>query len=266
MSDPQFDVELDTYREGETEPRRRWLSTLSGYEVREQLDAVVRDPQVIELGVRKMITGLEEMRRANPGTARAAAIVYSVNDRPSERNAHANRIRDEIRQQAPALKTLIVTMAMDDDFDTDAVAQLREFSRETSEWDVLIVKQMGAIGLNTPRLKVGLDLSAQRAKGPYIQRANRTTRPWAGVYHAIYITPDDCLAKALFEELIEAHGGAYVRTAEVVDSYEIPVDETPHEITEIVATQDSIVSDTSRNSIRSPRWCWRCGCSRRCRG
>ena len=94
----------------------------------------------------------------------------------------------------------------------DATERLRAFQQ--GEGDVLIVKQMGGVGMDVPRLKVCLDLSTVRTLNAFVQRVCRTATMWNPtgdpedmVRTATYITPADAPARALWDEFVEKEGG-----------------------------------------------------------
>ena len=101
---------------------------------------------------------------------------------------------------------------------------LRKFQQ--GEGDVLVVKQMGGIGYDAPRLKVGLDLSLVRQPASYLQRVLRIGRVWrygTGEREmqmtAVYITPDDMEGAAVWQKFInDEHGETSLTNVEYVET------------------------------------------------
>jgi superfamily II DNA or RNA helicase len=172
-------------------------------EARRVLALLVRDRRVIRAGVERLAEKLKVARASEP-TARA--IVFCGNDLPDDRddNAHARRIKEALDKQG--LTCLIVTSSIADGAQTGGTEKLRAFA-QTGSIDVLICKQMAAIGLDDPTLKVALDLSAIRTLAAYVQRIMRIATPLGCLGVACLITPEDCLADALFKRVVRDQGG-----------------------------------------------------------
>lgn len=82
---------------------------------------------------------------------------------------HAERIKREFNRQAPDLRVMIVTSR------TNADDGLNQFRNDES-YDVLIVKAMGTIGYDCPRIKTVLNLSNYRTLPAFYQLINRGCR------------------------------------------------------------------------------------------
>ena len=180
---------------------------------RRVLSNELRKPQVIREACEILVKELRPRRNDAPG---AAAIVFVGNDRRAvdEDNQHALDVQCELRRIAPHLHTLIATST-----DANADRTIERFC--DGQGDVLIVKQMGGIGLDVDRLKVCLDLSNIRTQTSFIQQLTRictiwdrskaTGNPWDIVRTATYITPDDVLGEGLFNKFVRDEGGVATR-------------------------------------------------------
>ena len=206
-----FDIVLDR-RDGETGDRveERTLSLLaSESDVRKVLTNELRKPQVIRDACEILVRELRPRRKDAPGSS---AIVFVGNDKQSDGidNQHALDVKRELARIAPDLQTFIATSS-----DANAEDTINRFC--DGQGDVLIVKQMGGVGLDVDRLKVCLDLSNVRTQTSFIQRLTRictiwdrrkvTGKPWDIVKTATYITPDDILGEGLFNKFVRDEGG-----------------------------------------------------------
>ncbi|MPZ13961.1 MAG: hypothetical protein GEU73_05990 [Chloroflexi bacterium] len=214
-----FDVDLSITEGGETR-RGVLLSSLENRrEVRRALSKAVRHAIVIREGVDRLVG---ELRRFRSRRSEAAAIVFCGNDETKEEagvNEHAHQIKKAIEELAPELRPIIATSA------DEGKQRLEAFADGVG--DVLIVKQMASLGLDIPRLKVGLDLSPVRTQAAYVQRMMRIATPFAGIMHCEWICPDDVVGRALFEKLVRDEGGdARTNDVELTASYEKERDES----------------------------------------
>ena len=186
------------------------LSDLNGIEVRGPLREAVKNEGVVH----DACAILNDVLMARQSTVRdTAAIVYVGNDDEeldAETNGHAKLVERTLKSLNRDLEVLRATAK---DERPDSI--IRDFQR--GRGDVLIVKQMGGVGLDVPRLKVCLDLSVIRTRTSFIQRITRVAtlwdlrgegRPEDMIRAGEYISPDDCLVMNLFENLVRKQGGA----------------------------------------------------------
>lgn len=212
------------------------ISELQNKEVRRALGKAVRDPETIRTGVRLMLNELRIRREtdglhgaANPETA---AIVFVGNDKQDDNGNdwHAREVQRLIKQEwkeffpnkAPQIR--IVTMNVTNDEADKAARMIKDFV--DGDGDILVVKQMGSVGLDGPRIKVGLDFSTVRSKSATTQRWLRIATPTANVSHGTMIRPDDPITNALWEDIVTEQGGQYaIENVRVVD--EKPLEPSP---------------------------------------
>ena len=216
------DIRLD-----EEDPDVEMLSQLNESDTKSSLWKIVREPFLIRAVSRKFVESLRDRQKQN---ALIRGIIFTTNDNQSDASAnkHAKQCERILREVDPSLRILILTMKSEE----DASAKLNVFlddDRITD--DILIVKQMGNVGLDCKWLKVGADLSSTRSDNTYIQRMMRiaTISVEDRLLVCDWITPDDVLGKSCFERLVSDQGGAYdqVTLRELID--EITTEKDKHE-------------------------------------
>lgn len=131
---------------------------------------------------------------------RCAALVTTLSDEDGEGSnfgdIHATRVEREFKRQAPDLRILVVTS------NNNADDGLYRF--EKKGYDVLIVKAMGTIGYNCPRIKTVLHLSNYRTLPAFVQLANRGCRCFAENADYDIIMPKDKGMIALWYQFKES--------------------------------------------------------------
>lgn len=201
-----IDPPLRRYRTLMSERRAdRVLSELSVSDAHRTLSILVRDDDFVDEAVDFFMEALSKRRAVFEETA---GMVYVGSDTPGdEANAHALQVERALRVLDKDLDIIIATAATE-----DAAEQLSAFQQ--GKGDVLIVKQMGGVGMDVPRLKVVLDLSTVRTLNAFVQRVCRPLTMWNPtgapedlVQTATYITPADALARNLWEEFVVKEGG-----------------------------------------------------------
>ena len=187
------------------------LSDLSESAARGVLRYGLRDPAVIEGACRLLVNELRTKRR-NIKFNNTAGIVFVGNDLPYDdgTNRHAEDVKGMLKSLAPELDCVVATSATEEASET-----ITDFTKGVG--DILIVKQMGGVGLDIERLKVCLDLSSVRAPASFVQRMTRICTVWKVgdgpedvSRTGVYIVPDDCMARALFQQLVVAEGGGFL--------------------------------------------------------
>ena len=213
-----YDFDLDTRdRLTDEHIERKRLSDLPPHRLVGELGRMLREDKVIESLCEAMITQLRIRRLDAPTTA---GIVFIGNNEPGEEpgdERHARKVADIIRSIDGRFDPVIATSS-----DSGSAKTLRQF--QNGRHDILIVKQMGGVGYDVPRLKVELDLSTVRAPSAYVQRVARVARIWQPTDNpddaqmtAVYITPDDVVGAALWQSFIAGeHGETSLTNAEYV--------------------------------------------------
>ncbi len=203
-------VEMARYGFGENgEKAITDISEVPASRVRSALAEIIRDDYVVKACCSEFVKSLKERKQNFPATA---GIVFVGNDLnredDAETNSHARRVAEALRQFDKSLDIKIATST----YDEDPRGVLDDF--QNGKGDILIVKQMGGVGMDVPRLKVCLDLSTFRTEALYVQRICRVATVWQPtddpddlVLTATYITPDDPFSEALFDNFIRREGG-----------------------------------------------------------
>ena len=212
-----FDLSSHDAVTGETLPDEI-LSLLAPSRLGGRLGNLLRDPRVIKFFARVLV---EKLRARQRDAAETAAIVFVGNDRPAIEgidNAHAREVEKALKEIDRDLDVVIATSASS----SEGIKALRRF--QSGHGDVVIVKQMGAVGYDVPRLKVACDLSVVRKPAMYVQRSMRIARVWRSgdgpndiQMTAIYITPYDMAGAALWQRFItDQHGETSLTNVEYI--------------------------------------------------
>ena len=251
MNRMPYDFDLSNY--GEVTGEYRGSNTLSSLPPTQllggRLAALLRQDAVIET----LCNGLVfHLRNRQNHYRDSAAIVFVGNDRRTAEgtdNWHARRVTEILETITREFKCVIATSAES----SEGTKALRDFQR--GHGDVLIVKQMGAVGYDVPRLKVAVDLSVVRSPAAFVQRVCRIARvcevpnaPNQFVRTATYLTPDDILGAALWQNFISAQGGEAVHTeADYVDTRRVEATEGQEREVSVVdyVRPGDIYSDTN---------------------
>ena len=215
------------------------LSKIPEYAARGELGRLVERDFMVKDGCRKLLDALRDKRRVAPTTA---GIVFVGNDKTApdeddiETNKHAWQVADTLRKEWPGLEVLVATSTSEND-PQKVIERFQE-----GQGDVLIVKQMGGIGMDVPRLKVALDLSTFRTANLFVQRLCRIATVWQYgpglvedlMLSATYIFPGDKKAVDLWTEFVSSEGGdAAVVTEDLIQ-----------EIQEAVSQEQRALPDT----------------------
>ena len=204
------------------------LSEMKGSRARKCLYKALTSDEVIEEGVNILLKKIKEYRDVK-GLRDVAAIVFTVNDRKGQDNYHANKIKKVIEKcQIDYNLRLDCNIATLDEKKSNSKANkiIESFCDEKRpEGDVLIVKQMAGAGLDCPRMKIILDLSAIRSPASCIQRWTRVATPYGKQKEGVVIILNDCISRAIWENFITKEGGdisCRVADVEKVREYEVP--------------------------------------------
>lgn len=172
------------------------LANMSKSDVARQLRAFLTNEKTVQESVAMTIKYIRLRKLTNP---LCAAIVASLSDseeglvenlNETSANLHARQIKREFEKQAPDLKVAIITST------EPSYGDLSDFKNGTD--DVLIVKAMGTIGFDCPRIKVVLNLSNYRTLPSFIQLINRGCRNFGGNAYFDVVLPKDKLMQALW--------------------------------------------------------------------
>jgi hypothetical protein len=199
----EIDADVTKYIGASGNAKQKTLKELSGNESQRVLGKyVVRNWDVQVKCVKEAI---REVRRLRQTGTNIGIIVFVGNDTEDEDNHEAKTVQSIFKKYAPELVVVIATSTTDSA--TDTIEGFVE-----GQGDVLIVKMMAGLGLDCPRLKVGVDLSPIRTIASYAQRLMRiaTLNPLCNV--AVWITPADAIGLGLFHMIVTSAGGHLKRT------------------------------------------------------
>lgn len=187
------------------------LQDMQEGEVRRVLRRVVESEEFVDEACHMLV---ERLRMRRGFSNQCTGIVFCGNDQDDEDNKHAKMIKRMLLKHDKSMRVVIVTNKQENESD-DAQRKIEDF--KDGRYDVLIVKQMGSVGLDVPHLKVGLDLSSVRTAAMYLQRLMRPATKFTystsdgrtlEIKVCDFITPADCISERLFVELVRNEGGS----------------------------------------------------------
>lgn len=186
--------------------------------VRKALSKAVRDPDVIRQAAEILVDDVMTRRHS---AATSAAIVFVGNDaqNESEDERHTNQVRSIIEAvwlQKTSVSPIVITAMQHGMKQEEAAKRINRFvgsDESPGVGDVLIVKQMGGVGLDAGRIKTALDLSVIRTSSGGIQRWLRIATPWEDTNakplatNGTLILPNDMITVRLYGYVVANEGG-----------------------------------------------------------
>jgi hypothetical protein len=205
------------------------LSDLPVTKARHYLATICRDPKVIAEFARRVVKQLR-IFRAHESTRDASAILYGLNDSTgSVDNVHLFAIKQAIRLIAPDLVCEIATLK------TDAVASCEDdkclkiierfCNPEEKTIDILLLKQMGTMGLDADRICVVGTLDTSRSAPDKIQQWGRGGNIWGNCRHYVIVTLKDKMStdtetgEGIYDRYIAGAGGS-ISEKEITETWE----------------------------------------------
>jgi len=245
-----FDL-IDWHMEGWGEGRegdKRMLSELPKKEARSNLAQIYRDPSAIDEAVSRALKHLEFFRQ---GSVKDATVVwYGMNDDTSTGVSSENQkaIRDAIVRHDSSMKVAIATQGEDKVVDEKSDETILKFVDEKKKhYDALILKQMGAAGLDSDRICVVVLWNTIRSLGQMIQMAMRGGNAKSKT-HFVIVALADSMTKEKLEAFISGEGGNYVDVVETDhDMVLIDKNDKPKNGYIPVEVADSGMSDSDGN-------------------
>jgi|GEM_PF-5990612 len=199
---------------------KRLLSGIPKDDARAILPTLYRDPSAIAEAVRRAVGHLEKFRRHVPD---ATVVWYGMNDDSGGGMAGENQksIRDAIKQANPSLSVAIATMSTDDEADEKSRDVIRRFcdTRKKSH-DFLVLKQMGAAGLDSDRICIVVLWNTVRSLDKMIQMAMRGGNA-NGKVHFVVVGLKDSITVERLEAFVVGEGGQYTEATETDHSMEV---------------------------------------------
>lgn len=200
-----IDSKLDI--DGETKS----LSEIKGCDATKHLRSVVTNKKTIDAAMQKAIEDMHDRRRA--GMSDSAIIVVTASDingddaSDGEVNYHARMVKKRIKRIDPSLDVMIATQADDraESKQKEGKKNLKKFSNGSG--DVLIVKNMGTVGLDCPRIKTVVLLGTTRQLATWTQTILRGATTWGNVAYFTLILTDDEKNKNNWNFIVHGQGG-----------------------------------------------------------
>ena len=206
-----------------------------------------RDPAVIAEAVRRTLGHLHKFRKHVPD---ATAVWYGMNDEGGETVSGRNQkaIRDTIKAIDPNASVGVATLSTEDESDETSCKTIQRFCDPKKKGqDVLVLKQMGASGLDSDRICVVVLWNTVRSLGQMIQMAMRGGNA-ATKTHFVIVGLMDSVTTAKLEAFVEGEGGQYVDAVETDHEVElIDRPDLPDEGYVAVGVADVGMSDSDGN-------------------
>lgn len=232
---------------GERQGDERLLSEIPKDDLKKVLPTIYRDPSAIAEAVRRVLQHLEKFRKQVPD---ATVVWYGMNDDGSEEVASENQkaIRDAIKAAIPSMSVAIATMSTDEHADEKSRELIHNFcDPRNKSHDFLVLKQMGAAGLDSDRICIVVLWNTVRSLGQMIQMAMRGGNS-ATKTHFVIVGLKDSITVERLEAFVNGEGGQYVDAVETDHSVElISKDKLPDAGYVAVNVADVGMSDSDGN-------------------
>jgi len=204
----------------------RLLSDLPKEEVRRVLASLYRDPSAIRVAVTHVLRNLDLFRKQS--VSDATVIWYGMDDIANGGNTADNlkAIRVALNELDPSLDVRIASLATDDESAEKSRVTIRKFTdNKTKHFDVLLLKQMGALGLDADRICVVVLWNTMRSLGSMIQMAMRGGNTKLKK-HFVIVGLKDVLTMERLEAFVKDEGGEFI-DAVVTDHQVDEIDKKP---------------------------------------
>lgn len=232
---------------GKREGDERLLSQIPKEDARSVLPSIYRDPSAIAEAVRRVVGHLETFRKHVPD---ATVVWYGMNDDAADGVASENQkaIRDAIKSASPSMSVAIATMSEDESGDEKSRELIHKFcDQRKKSHDFLVLKQMGAAGLDSDRICVVVLWNTVRSLDKMIQMAMRGGNS-ANKTHFVIVGLNDSITVERLKAFVKGEGGQYLDSVETDHSVElIPKDELPAAGYVAVDVADVGMSDSDGN-------------------
>jgi hypothetical protein len=238
---------------------RLMLSELSENKVRKYLGIALKDDVVFESLLGEGVRDLRLMKRIDP---RFQMLVFVGNDyKASETDQAAKRAKKILKKIGHDLKCVIVTMASG--ANADAVRQFagslgdpNDTERDPyipPDGDIIIVKQMAALGVDFPFAKDVVDLSPNRQIASSLQKWRRASMPNIIPIYCVF-TLADCLSKEISKIGTDGSAGeSSISTSELLEIFETNKEESERPVVTVNGTMSGGSSDNF-GAQADPRW------------
>jgi superfamily II DNA or RNA helicase len=205
---------------GKREGDERLLSEIPRDDARSILQSLYRDPAAIAEATRRVVGHLDKFRKHVPD---ASVVWYGMNDDSSGDVASENQkaIRDAIKSAVPSASVGIATQSSDEESDEKSREVIRKFCDTRKKGhDFLVLKQMGASGLDSDRICIVVLWNTVRSLGQMIQMAMRGGNA-NGKTHFVIVGLKDSITVGKLEAFVKGEGGQYVEAVETDHGVEL---------------------------------------------
>lgn len=219
-------VDWDVSGWGKQRGKSGLLSSLSAADAREAIRYAVRDPKVIDEVVHRCLAHLDNFR--TDGIKDAAAIFFCMDDQAGEDNAHLRQVKESILRQSSKESVKLASLKADDVSDNKSRQVIEAFcSEKKPSGSILLLKQMGSVGLDADRICVVVLIHTTRALGTLVQQMMRGGNV-GGKTHFVVISLNDVIMQDRWQKLIRDQGGEFKSVVEV-DHQQEKVVKKPHD-------------------------------------
>ena len=240
-------IDWNTEGFGELVGDNKPLSELPKDKVMRVVNLLYRDPLAIREAANRAVTHLRRFRKCIPN---ATIIWYGMDDLEGQKAENQKQIRAAIAEADPNLNVAIATLATNEDCSEKSDQIIQKFTEENNrKYDALILKKMGAAGLDAHHICVVVLWNNTRSLNQMIQMAMRGGNSKLKT-HFVIIALADCITKEKLKAFVEDQGGVFKmsterdRETEIIDKKE--KEHSGYTPTEIVNTG---MSDTENNYI-----------------
>jgi hypothetical protein len=205
---------------GQREGDQRLLSEIPKEDARSVLPSIYRDPSAIAEAVRRVVGHLETFRNHVPD---ATVVWYGMNDDAADGVASENQkaIRDAIKSASPSMSVAIATMSEDESGDEKSRELINKFcDQRKKSHDFLVLKQMGAAGLDSDRICVVVLWNTVRSLDKMIQMAMRGGNS-ANKTHFVIVGLNDSITVERLKAFVKGEGGQYIDAVETDHGVEL---------------------------------------------
>jgi len=182
---------------------------------------VLESPVVVEKFTEVVVREVAAFKKQNVNAAGMIVVGGDITDEKGQKEVdrHATQVKNSLvktsRDAGHAWDITVITM---NDAGDKGSKKLDAF-RDDGVYDIIVVKMMGLVGLDVPRLKV-LGLMSSLRNGPMLGQAlSRPLTVWPGIEEkrGRVILLDDKKMQDAYEDLVTSQGGQFSKTTTVVD-------------------------------------------------
>lgn len=221
----------------------------------------LRDLDVIRQAVELLVDDVQLRRHTAPTSAAMVCVGNDTEDETQDalHTSKVTRVVKEVWRSRFGQEPQITVAMLRDSNSDEAAKRIERFvgnDKSPGVGDVVVVKQMGVVGLDLPRLKTLLDLSTVRTVSATIQRWLRIATVWEKpdqtlcTTNATLILPNDRETQELHQYVVAGQGGDFAMLQNITLDGEAER-ETTDDGAELIVTDahSAGVTDLDLNSI-----------------